>query len=111
MGLFKSDKPSLFTPVVTGLPVTQIDLSKRYDIYSMSLRNEERLYENVRIVGIRTLDRVHEFSSTLLGGFLEIEPGEGPTLLIPSTGIQMICEHGQKPVYTVVRSWPRRENS
>jgi hypothetical protein len=31
--------------------------------------------------------------------------------MIPSMGIQMLCEHGKKPVYTVVRRWPRRENS
>jgi hypothetical protein len=52
-------------------------LSKRYDIYATSMHNEERLYENVRIVGIRTLDRVFEFSSALYGGFLRSNRAKG----------------------------------
>jgi hypothetical protein len=59
----------------SSIPVTQFDLSVRYDIYC-TLGCEERLYEGVRIVGVRTFDRLTEFSGAI-GGLLEIEAANG----------------------------------
>jgi hypothetical protein len=70
-----------------------------------SLTGEERVYEDVRFVGIRTFDRQTEFSSGLISGFLEIEARDGARLLIPSFGIQLLCEHGTRPAYKVTRRW------
>ena len=74
MGLFNSRqrKPPLpHSAQANHIPISQMDLTKRYDIYCTDL-NHDRLYENVRFIGIRTFDRVTEFSSGLIGGFLEI---------------------------------------
>lgn len=107
MGLFHSRKPPVSPPPVPAarIPVSQIDLNKRYDVYCC-LSKEERLYENVRFLGIRTFDRIGEFSSGLIGGFLEIEAANGSTILLPNFGIQMICEHGTKPTYRVMKRSP-----
>ncbi len=86
------------------IPVTPFDVRRRYDIYC-SLVGEERLYENIKLAGIRTFDRITQFSSGALGGLLEIEASDGTRMLIPQHGIQMICEHGAKPKYKVLRSW------
>jgi hypothetical protein len=63
----------------------------------------DRLYENVRFVCIRTFERIHKFSSGLIGGFLEVEALDGSRGLIPSIGIRLICEHGTPPVFKVLR--------
>ena len=106
MGLFSPPKvPPVPAPPAGSLPVSQIDTTKRYDVYwSGSL--EERVYENVRLVGIRTIDRPSEFSPGL-GGFVEVETADGTVLLLTQFGIQLICEHGKTPAYRVVR-WGRR---
>lgn len=69
--------------------------------------SEERLYENVRFIGIRTFERPTEYSLGL-GGFLEVEATDGARILIPQFGIQLMCEHGAKPVYKILRTWGRR---
>ena len=52
-----------------GIPVSVIDLSKRYDIYCY-LPGEYRLYENVRIVGIKTFESPkHKFGTSVIGGY------------------------------------------
>ncbi len=107
MGLFKSGRPRPPRPPAepaSEIPISQIDLSKRYDVY-YHLWREERLYEGVRFLGIRTFDRLSEFSSGLASGFLEVEAADGSRMLLPTFGIQMICEHGTQPVYTVLRTW------
>ena len=83
------------------VPVTPFDITKRYDIY-YSLVHEERLYENVKVTGIRTFDRVTRFSSGAIGGLLEIEAANGARMMIPQFGIKMICEHGAQPTYKVL---------
>ena len=88
----------------SAIPVAQVDLNKRYDVYC-AVSGEERLYEDVRFVGIRTFDRQTEYSSGLVGGFLEIEARDGSRLLIPSFGIQLLCEHGTRPAFKVIRRW------
>jgi hypothetical protein len=65
---------------------------------------EQRLYQNVKLTGIRTFDKITQFSSAL-GGLLEIEAGDGTRMLIPQHGIQMICEHGAQPKYKVLARW------
>ena len=40
-----------------------------------------------------------------MGGFLEIEARDGSRLLIPSFGIQLLCEHGTRPEFKVTRRW------
>jgi hypothetical protein len=107
MGLFRSGRPLPPRPpaeLASEVPISQIDLSKRYDVYYY-VWHEERLYEGVRFLGIRTFDRLSEFSSGLAGGFLEVAVADGSRMLLPTFGIQMICEHGTQPVYTVLRTW------
>jgi hypothetical protein len=109
MGLFNSRKPQVppSRPEHSNqIPIAPIDLSKRYDVYCTEL-DHDRLYEDVRFVGIRTFDRGQEFSAGLIEGFLEIEAVDGSRWMIPSFGIRMICEHGTKPVFKVLR---RRRN-
>jgi hypothetical protein len=104
MGLFRS-RPKLLSPGIAEanqIPIAPVDLSKRYDVYCTDF-NHDRLYENVRFVGIRTFERIRDFSSGLAGGFLEIEAADGSRWLIPNFGIQLICEHGNQPVYKVLR--------
>lgn len=85
------------------IPVSVIDLSKRYDIYCY-IPSEDRLYENVRIVSIRTLERPkHEYGTSLIGGYIEIEADNGTRMMIPHIRIYMICEHGAQPAYKVLR--------
>ena len=79
-----------------------IDLSKRYDLYC-STPSEDRLYEDVRIVGIRTFERKTEYSSGLIGVHIELEARDGTRMMIPHLRMYMICEHGAKPVYKVLR--------
>ena len=105
MGLFNSRQPKSSPPppeLANQIPITQVDLSKRYDICCTD-QAHDRLYEDVRFVGIRTLERITEFSSGLLGGFLEIEAVDGSRWLIPGMYIRLICEHGVQPAFKVLR--------
>ena len=86
-----------------AIPVALLDLSKRYDLYC-STPSEDRLYEDVRIVAIRTLERKkNEYATALLGGYLEIEAQDGARMMVPHIRMYMICEHGSKPAYKVLR--------
>lgn len=87
----------------TGLKLSQLDLEKRYDIYHC-VPHEERLYENVKLVGLRTIEDKSTYMSTM-GSYLEIETVFGSRMLISNYGIHMICEHGTKPAFKVFRSW------
>src|SRR5262245_35541697 len=107
MGLFgnRTQQPSPpRSESVDQIPITNIDLTKRYDIYC-SVMGEERLYENMRFVAVRTFERRTEYSSGLIDGYLEIEAADGSKLLIPSYGIQLLCEHGTRPAFKVLRTW------
>jgi len=108
MGLFnsraKASTPSAGAEPADRIPISQIDLSKRYDVYCSDV-GHDRLYENVRFVGKRTFDRITEFS---FSGFLEIEAVDGSRWLIPNFGIRLMCEHGAQPVFKVLR---HRRNS
>lgn len=85
------------------IPVTLLELSKRYDIY-FYLPSEDRLYEDVKIVGIRTFEpKKNEFATALIAGYIEIEAPNGTRMMIPHIHIYMICEHGAQPAYTVLR--------
>src|SRR5262245_36672082 len=105
MGLFNSRRPSTPQPhsgPAGQIPISPVDLSKRYDVYCSDF-GHDRLYEDVRFVGIRTFARISEFSSGLVDGYLEIEAVNGSRLLIPSFGIRLICEHGTEPVFKILR--------
>ena len=107
MGLFNSRQPKAPAPQpapANQIPIIPVDLSKQYDVYCMEYnQNHDRLYEDVRFVGIRTFDRITEFSSGLVCGYLEIDAVDGSRCLIPSFGIRLICEHGAQPVFKVLR--------
>jgi len=106
MGLLTptKDRQSETVDGASPVPVAPFDVSRRYDIYCSPI-GDTRVYENVRLTGIRTFDRITQFSSGALGGLLEIEAANGTRLLIPQHGIQMICEHGAQPVYRVLSRW------
>jgi hypothetical protein len=106
MSLFQ--KPKGQTPEAPEpdgpIPVTLIDPSKRYDIYC-SIPGEDRLYEDVRIVGIRTFEKKkQDFGMALIGGYLELEARSGARMMIPHLRMYMICEHGSQPDYKVLRT-------
>jgi len=111
MGLFGSRRlrvPDWCPGAASGtpIPIVPMALDKWYDVY-VTVQGEERVYEDVRFVGIRTFDRLtNEFSSGLIGGFLEIEVRDTSRLLIPTFGIQLLCEHGTRTAYKVIRRWP-----
>lgn len=86
-----------------AIPVATIDLSKRYDCYC-STPGEDRLYEDVRVIGIRSFEpKKLEYMNALLGGYLELEAQNGARMMIPHYRIYMICEHGSQPSYKVLR--------
>lgn len=107
MGLFNSGKqqpPQKREAVMDEIPTTSIDRSKRYDVYC-SVMGEERMYEAVKFVGIKTFHKVDEYSSGLVSGYLEIEAVDGARMMIPSFSIQLLCEHGNQPTFRVLRRW------
>jgi hypothetical protein len=83
--------------------ISPLDLEKRYDIYHC-VPHEERLYENIKVVGLRSLREKSGHLSSF-GTYLEIETLYGSRMLISSYGVHLICEHGTKPMFKVVRSW------
>ena len=87
----------------SSLPVALVDLSKRYDIYC-AIPTEDRLYEDVRIVAIRTFEEKKlAYGTALIGGHLEIESRKGVRMLVPHMNIYMICAHGSEPDYKVLK--------
>ena len=98
MGWFDFLKP-LPAPLPAPPPVpVEMDFTKRYDVYC-TVSNEDRLYENVRFVGVRSLQWG--------GTYLEIETIDGIRMFITTFCIQMICEHGTQPTYKVLKTWSR----
>ena len=88
---------------VSPIPVSVIDLSKRYDIYCY-IPSEDRLYEDVSIVCIKAFEPPkNQFATALIGGYIEIEARNGTRMMIPHIRIYMICEHGAQPAYKVLR--------
>src|SRR5436190_2009154 len=115
MGLFSSrwsgsrPQPNARPPhteQVAPIPIAPIDFSRRYDVCYSDI-DHDRLYENVCFVGIRTFDRITEFSPGLIHSYFEIETVDGIRFLIPTLGIKTICEHGVQPIFKVLR---RRRN-
>ena len=85
------------------IPVAVIDLSKRYDIYCY-IPSEDRLYEDVSVVCIKTFEPPkNQFGMALIGGYIEIEARNGTRMMIPHIRVYMICEHGAQPAYKVLR--------
>jgi len=103
MSLFKpaKDRPGESTGSGNAVPVTPFDITRRYDIYC-DVVHEQRLYANVRVVGMRTFDTPTRFSSGAIGALLEIEAANGARMMIPQFGIKMICEHGTEPTFKVL---------
>lgn len=85
------------------IPVMHLDITKRYDLYCISM-GEERVYENVRITAIRTLDDIQNMRISTIGGFIEIEATNGNRMMIPRNRIQAICEHAIPLAYKVLKS-------
>ena len=65
-----------------GIPILQIDLSKRYDVYC-STAGDERLYEDVKFVCMRTFVPTLGPHPHMITDFLEIESADGSRSLIP----------------------------
>jgi hypothetical protein len=86
---------------MAGLTLSHLDLEKRYDIYHC-IQHEERLYENVKLVGLRTFEGPSSYVATR---YLELETVFGSRMLISTFGVHLICEHGTKPTFKVFRSW------
>ncbi len=103
MGLFNSRRPAPAVPVAVrpaeSIPIASIDGDKRFDVYC-SIPGQERLYENVRFVGVRAFEPIADFNVGLL---LEIETLDASRMLIPEWDIKLICENGVQPVYKVIR--------
>jgi hypothetical protein len=68
------------------------------------MQSEDLLYEDVRIIGIRTFERMRQYSSGLIGGYIEIEARDGARMMITYHLVRMICEHGAQPTYKVLES-------
>jgi hypothetical protein len=100
MSLFKAPKTE---SADSSIPVASIDLSKRYDVYC-SFTSDDRLYEDVSIKGIRTFEHLTQFSSPVIGGYIEIEARDGSRVMIPHIHIHMLCEHGSQPSFKVLRN-------
>ena len=110
MRFFQSARPNLSessTEPANGIPILQVDLSKRYDVYCAA-RGHDRLYEDVRFVCMRTFDRITESMHYMMCDFLEIESADGTRSFLPKFGIQLVCEHGAQPAFKVLR---RRHDS
>jgi hypothetical protein len=111
MALFRKPIPSLtnFEAIKSPIPLEHLDPSRRYDIYCY-FPGEERLYENMRIVAIKTLDDISHFSSGI-GGLLEIESSDGTRVMLPRHNIHMLCDHGSQPNFKLVRTWGEAINT
>jgi hypothetical protein len=83
------------------IPIASIDLAKRYDIYYSAMR-ENWVFQNTKFLGVKTLERMNQFSSGLIGGWVEIEASNGTKMLIRNHSIYMICETGSTPIYKVI---------
>jgi hypothetical protein len=106
VGLFRKPTmqlPSFENKIKSPLPLEHIDVTKRYDVYCL-VRDEERLYENVRFVAVRTLDDISTGFSNF-GGLVEIEATDGTRIMLTKFDIHTVCEHGVSPQYKVVVSW------
>jgi hypothetical protein len=88
--------------------MSQVDLSKRYDVYCTGFGHYV-LYEDVRFVGIRSIDCAPSLYSSF-GNYQEIEGANGSRSLIPSIGIHSICEHGTPPMFKILRRGRNRRD-
>jgi hypothetical protein len=104
MGLFRSNAKQPPEPPSSAnqLPVAPFEFNKRYDVYC-SVFEEERVYENIKFVGIRTFEPLPQVTLALIGGYLEIETASGARLFIPSFGIKLICDHGTQPEFKMLQ--------
>ena len=96
MAIFKKPRGRPEPEAEDPLPVSPLDFSKRYDIYCVYIE-EERVYENMRIVALRTMEKPRAFGSSVIGGYIELEDPDGKRVLVPHLHIHMLCEHGQAP--------------
>lgn len=77
-----------------GLPLSNFDLKKRYDIY-YHMRKGVCVCQNVAVKGKRTFEDVDEVKGPFVQ-YLELEDGKGRTFMLNYLHVFMICEAGVK---------------
>jgi hypothetical protein len=102
VSLFKTSQDRVSKLLGNPVAAKPIDLSKRYDVYCWFV-GESRVYEDVRITGIRTLSQ-EPTAIGVVDGYIEIEATDGTRAMMPRFHIHMLCEHGLQPSYKVLRT-------
>jgi hypothetical protein len=103
MSFFKKQQVDFLERIKSPIPLEHLDVTKRYDLYCFFPR-EERLYENVKFIAVRTFDDISKHFAAI-GGFVEIEAIDGTRMMLKSCNIHALCEHGAKPKFTILKSW------
>jgi hypothetical protein len=101
----KPGEPVVRQPDETALPVSVIDCSLRYDLYcfdGFGSHREVRIYEDMKILGIRTFEPRQAYGSAFLTGYLEVEAQDGTRMMLSHHQIRMICQHGARPVCRII---------
>jgi hypothetical protein len=75
-------------------PDTDIDLSKRYDVYVWEREHRLAVFRNVLFKGLRDVFRKSQYDT--FGSFLELEQANGETIFVGRSGVLRFCEHGTK---------------
>ncbi len=78
----------------TGLPLSNFDLKKRYDIY-YHMRKGVCVCPNVAVKGKRTFEDLNEVKGPFVQ-YLELEDAKGRTFMLNYLHVFMICEAGVK---------------
>jgi len=83
MGLFSSRQPKAPSPRLepaNEIPITQVDFSKRYDVYCAEL-NQAVVYRNVLFKGIKKLQQF------TISEFMELEQANGQTIFVARNSV------------------------
>ncbi len=78
----------------TGLPLSNFDLTKHYDIY-YHMRKGVCVCQNVAVKGKRTFEDLNEVKGPFVQ-YLELEDAKGRTFMLNYLHVFMICEAGVK---------------
>ena len=74
-------------------PESEVDTTKRYDVYCSRFNQETVVYRNVLFKGTKTLFSTGQFD--MMSQFLELEHANGVRVFINRHGITGFCEHGK----------------